>query len=158
MWNSKFQEQPFGPNLHHHVHAFLWTKLKMNFRILSNVKSSVWFWYIVDIFFVWTHGRENHQVYLDDFTKFRRNVNFTHETSEQSVTFLDFKFNLIDEGITTDLHNKTADKHQYLHFSSSHPDHTKRSRLLDLSSLRSPALLYGPRPSCYADVNSNYEN
>ena len=74
----------------------------MNFRILSNVKSSVWFWYIVDIFFVWTHGRENHQVYLDDFTKFRRNVNFTHETSEQSVTFLDFKFNLIDEGITTD--------------------------------------------------------
>ena len=29
--------------------------------------------------------------------------------------------------LTTDLHSKFTDKHQYLHYTSAHPDHTKRS-------------------------------
>ena len=29
--------------------------------------------------------------------------------------------------LTSDLHIKDIDRHQYLHFNSSHPDHTKRS-------------------------------
>ena len=29
--------------------------------------------------------------------------------------------------LITDLHIKSTDKHQYLHYTSAHPDHTKRS-------------------------------
>ena len=34
---------------------------------------------------------------------------------------------LKDGKIATDLHVKPTDRHQYLHFSSAHPNHTKRS-------------------------------
>ena len=34
---------------------------------------------------------------------------------------------LKDGKITTDSHVKPTDRHQYLHFSSAHPNHTKRS-------------------------------
>ena len=50
-----------------------------------------------------------------------------HEFSEKSVTFLDLNFNLSNGSITTDLHIKSTDRHLHLHFSSAHPDHTKRS-------------------------------
>ena len=34
---------------------------------------------------------------------------------------------LIDGKLETDLHIKPIDRHQYLHYLSSHPEHTKRS-------------------------------
>ena len=42
-------------------------------------------------------------------------MKFTHEFNEESIPFLDLKVSL------------SGDKHQYLHFISAHPDHTKRS-------------------------------
>ena len=90
-------------------------------------KPLVWFRYIDDIFFIWTHGRESLQTFIDDLNTFHPNLKFTHEFSEKSVTFLDLKVNLSNGSITTDLHIKPTEKHHYLHFSSSHPDHTKRS-------------------------------
>ena len=41
--------------------------------------------------------------------------------------FLDLIVKLSKGRLTTDLHVKDTDRHQYLHFNSSHPDHTKRS-------------------------------
>ena len=43
------------------------------------------------------------------------------------MAFLDLNVKLSNGSITTDLHIKPNDRHQYLHFSSAHPDHTKRS-------------------------------
>ena len=87
----------------------------------------VWFRYIDDIFFIWTHGQEKLEGFLDYFTKFHPNLRFTHEYSRKNVTFLDLDVKIVDRKIFTDLHIKAADRHQYLHYRSSHLYHTKRS-------------------------------
>ena len=43
------------------------------------------------------------------------------------LLFLDLKVKLLEGKIKTDLYIKETDRHQYLHYSSSHPNHTKRS-------------------------------
>ena len=87
----------------------------------------VWFRYIDDIFFIWTHGQEKLEGFLDNFTKFHLNLRFTHAYSGKSVTFLDLDVKIIDLKIFTDVHIKATDRHQYLYYTSSHPYHTKRS-------------------------------
>ena len=52
---------------------------------------------------------------------------FTHEVSKNCIPFLDHKVKLIDCKLETDLYMKPTDRHQYLHYLSSHPEHTKRS-------------------------------
>ena len=87
----------------------------------------VWFRYIDDIFFIWTHGEEHLELFLNNLNKFHPNLKFTYESSEKNVAFLDLNVKLSNGSITTNLHIKPTDRHQYLHFSSAHPDHTKRS-------------------------------
>ena len=53
--------------------------------------------------------------------------NFTYESSKKRVAFLDLNASLENGSVTTDLHTKSTDCHQYPHCSSSHPDHIKNS-------------------------------
>ena len=85
----------------------------------------VWFRYINDIFFIWTHGKDK---FLDD-------IKFTHESSKENVTFLDLIMKLSKGRLTTDLHIRNTDRRQFLHFNSSHSDQTKRS-IIYLQALR----------------------
>ena len=87
----------------------------------------VWFRYIDDIFFIWTHGKDKLEKFLDDLNIFDNNIKFTYESSKENVTFLDLIVKLSKGCLTTDLHITDTDRHQYLHFNSSHPNHTKRS-------------------------------
>ena len=87
----------------------------------------VWFRFIDDIFFIWTLGQEKLKGFLDNFNKFHPNLRFTHQYSRKNVTFLDLDVKIIDRKIFTDLHTKATDRHQYLHYTSSHPYHTKPS-------------------------------
>ena len=89
-------------------------------------KLLVWFRYI-DIFLIWTHGEEKLKSFLKDLNKFEPYLNVTHEFSKESLPFLDLKVKLLEGKIKTDLYLKETDRHQYLHYSSSHPNHTKRS-------------------------------
>ena len=43
------------------------------------------------------------------------------------ISFLDLNVKLSQGQLETDLFIKPTDRHQYLHYSSSHPEHTKRS-------------------------------
>ena len=43
------------------------------------------------------------------------------------MTFLDLKVSIKNSKIITDLYVKTNDFHQYLHYLSVHPNHTKQS-------------------------------
>ena len=65
------------------------------------------------------------KVFLEDPNKL--NPKFTRDSSEENVAFLDLKVKLKQGKIETDLHVKSTDRHQYLHYTSSHPEHTKRS-------------------------------
>ena len=76
-------------------------------------------------------------IYLSSFNSFTSNLKFTYESSKKDISFLDLKVSLTKGKLSTDLHIKPTDCHQYLHYSSGHPEHTKRpiaySQLLHVS-------------------------
>ena len=72
----------------------------------------IWFRYIDDISFIWTHGMEHLETFLQKLNNFNP---------------LDLKVKLNEGEISMDLCIKSADRHQYLHFTSTHFNHTKRS-------------------------------
>ena len=43
------------------------------------------------------------------------------------ISFLDLIINVSEQKLKTTLHIKSTDRHQYLHYASSHLEHTKRS-------------------------------
>ena len=90
-------------------------------------KPLVWFRYIDDIFFIWTHGEDKLKTFLEHLESFDPNLKFSHESRKESLPFLDLKVKLSKGKIDTDLYIKNTDTHQYLHYTSFHPNHTKRS-------------------------------
>ena len=66
-------------------------------------------------------------IYLSSFNSFTPNLKFTYESSKKDISFLDLKVSLTKGKLSTDLHIKPTDCHQHLHYSSGHPEHTKRS-------------------------------
>ena len=44
---------------------------------------------------------------------------------KKNITFLDLNVGLYGKKLTTDLHTKSTDKHQCLHYTSAHPAHSK---------------------------------
>ena len=52
---------------------------------------------------------------------------FTHESNKENILFLDLIVNLSGNKISAGLYIKSTDKYQYLHYTSSHPEHTKKS-------------------------------
>ena len=92
----------------------------------QSLQSFAPFRYIDDIFFIWTHGKNKLEKFLDHRNGFDNNINFTHESSKENVTFLNLIVKLSKGRLTTDLHIKDTDRHQYLHFNSSHTNPTKR--------------------------------
>ena len=50
-----------------------------------------------------------------------------HEPSKDKISFLDLSVSLCNGNLYTGLHFKAIDCHQYLEYTSSHPEHTKKS-------------------------------
>ena len=90
-------------------------------------KPFTWLRCIDDIFFIWTHGKDKLKTFLENLNQFYPNVKFAHESSTESIPFLDLRVKLLEGKIETNLHVTPTDKHQYLHYSSFHPGHIKRS-------------------------------
>ena len=89
-------------------------------------KPLVWFRYI-DVFFISIHGRETLSLFLEDLNFFHPKIKFSHEVNEESIHLLDLNIRLSDGNILTDLYVKPTNRHQFLHYTSSHPSHIKRS-------------------------------
>ena len=90
----------------------------------------VWFRYIDDIFFVWAHGIEKPEEFMADFNAFNPNIEFTYDSSKKYCLFRDLDVALYSGRLESTVHVKHTDRHQYLHYSSSHLEHTKRSMYL----------------------------
>ena len=93
-------------------------------------KLLVWFRYIDDVFFIWMQGKEKLSLFSEDLNKFHPNIKFSHETNKKIIHFLDLNVRLSNGNISTDLYVKPTNRHQFLHYTSSHPDHTKHSIVL----------------------------
>ena len=102
-------------------------KIEKDFLQTQKYQPLVWLRYIDDIFFIWNHGEENLKVFMNHFNNFHPNIKFTYDSSKESVIFLDLRVKSDNNHLMTTLYVKPTDKHQYLHYSSAHPDHTKRS-------------------------------
>ena len=104
--------------------------LEERFLETCEIKPWAYFRYIDDIFIIWTEGRDKLKTFLDNFNSFHPAIEFTwQETSPSNPTveFLDVNLTIVDDVIEFDLYCKPTDCHQYLHFNSCHPDHTKNS-------------------------------
>ncbi|XP_071149216.1 uncharacterized protein [Mytilus edulis] len=98
-------------------------------RILSNVpyKPLSWLRYIDDIDIKWNETAERLQEFLDFCNNFHQSIKFTSEVSNEKIAFLDTTITLENGVMTTDLHTKKTDKHQFLSPKSCHPKHCSRS-------------------------------
>ena len=87
----------------------------------------MWLRYIDDIFFIWAEGEDKLEGFLNRLNNFHADSKFTHEKFKPSVHFLDVSVSIVDQKLETDLFCEPTDCHQFLHFSSAHPLHNKKS-------------------------------
>ena len=73
------------------------------------------------VFFIWTHGEEKLALFSNDLNYCHPNSNFTHESNKEHIVFLDLNVKLLGNNLSTDLYIKSTERHQYLHYTSSHP-------------------------------------
>ena len=83
--------------------------------------------YIIYIILIETHGEEKLEEFMADFNAFVPNIQFTYKSSKKSIAFFDLDVAIYNGRLESTVHAKPTDRHQYLHYSSSHPEHTKRS-------------------------------
>ena len=84
----------------------------------------LWYRYIDDVFFIWTHGEEKLASFLKDLNNYHPNIKFTHELNKEHIPCLDLNVKLSGNKFSTDLYIKSTDRD---HYTSSHPEHTKKS-------------------------------
>ena len=80
-----------------------------------------------DCFILWDESYEKLEVFHKILNEMNPNIKFNKDTSEEALPFLDVIVKKRNTRITTDIYYKVMDTHQYLHFGSCHPHHTKTS-------------------------------
>ena len=84
----------------------------------------VWLRFIDDIFFIWQHGQEELNDFIEHLNGVHETIKFTCETSHTSVNFLDTVISIReDRTLKTSLYVKPTDSASYLHYMSAHPRH-----------------------------------
>ena len=64
------------------------------FLILRRDKPLVWFRYIDDVFFTWTHGEKELQKFMEDQNNHQSSIKFIYNSSKNCVPFLDLEVQL----------------------------------------------------------------
>ena len=89
-------------------------EIEANFLDIQDFKPLVWFRYIDDIFFIWTHGEEKLEKFLKDFNNYHPNIKFIHEFNKKTFPYWTLKCEPGSQ-LTTDLHIKITDKNPPAH-------------------------------------------
>ena len=83
--------------------------------------------FIDDIFMIWQHDMPSLLDFIHHINTRMENITFTHEISQDKVSFLDTWVILQHNTIVTDLYSKPTDSHNYLRYESAHPQRCKDS-------------------------------
>ena len=87
-----------------------------------------WVRFIEDIFLIWKGDESSLTTFIKYLNGVESSIKFTHEKSYKSVNFLDTKvIKDVQDNISTDIFQKPTDTHPYLHWTSAHPPHLKKS-------------------------------
>ena len=95
MFNSEFNSNLFqqisdtatGTKFAPSYACIFMDQIETKFLRTQNHESMVWFRFIDDIFFIWTHGEEKLKEYIADFNAFNPNIQFTYESSKKVLPF-----------------------------------------------------------------------
>ena len=105
-------------------------KIETNCFKTQKLQPFPWFRYIDDVFFIWTHGKQElhenfmKENFMKELNSFRDHIKFTFEST---VNCLNVNINMFNGHLMTNMYVKPTDCHQDLDYSSSHPNHIKRS-------------------------------
>ena len=113
---TKFRGTAIGTKAAPPYACIFMDQVETEFLKAQNHKSLVWFRYIDDVSFIWTHGMETLSLFLKDLNNFHPNIKFFHEVNKESIHFLDLNIRLSDGNISTDLYVKPTDRHQFPHY------------------------------------------
>ena len=102
-------------------------KLESDFLKSKELTPLLWYRYINDVFFIWTHGEEKLALFLNVYNNLHLNIKFSHDSNKELIPFLDLNVKLSRNKLSTDLYIKSTGGHQYLPYTFSHPEHTKKS-------------------------------
>ena len=102
-------------------------KFETNFFKTQKFQLFVRFRYIDGVFFLWTHGKEELENFMKELNSFRDHIKFTFKSDEKNINYLDVNINLFSGHLMTNMYVEPTDRHQYLDYSSSQPNHIKRS-------------------------------
>ena len=102
---------------------------KFEKQAIEGYELKPWFWkrFIDDIFLIWEHGESEFIKFMEYLNSINPNIQFTYKYSSECIEFLDVLVKREGQSLTTDLFVKETDAHQFLHFDSCHPFHTKRA-------------------------------
>ena len=64
-------------------------QIEIKFLRTQSHQPIIWFRYVDDIVFIWTHGEEKLEEFMEGFNAFNPNIQFTYESSKKSIAFLD---------------------------------------------------------------------
>ena len=98
-------------------------EVETEFLKSQELQPILWLRCIYDIFFIWAHGTQELNFFLNELNKFHPNLRFTYEISKERVNFLDLNVSIWNGAISTDMYIKPTDGHQCLNYKSSHPEH-----------------------------------
>ena len=79
-------------------------KMEGEFLEKQEHKPFTWLRYIDYMFFISTHGEDKLKTFLGNLNQFHPNINFSHESSTESIPFLDLCVKLSQGKLETDLH------------------------------------------------------
>ena len=86
-------------------------KMEGEFLEKQEHKPFTWLRYIHGISFIRTYGEHKLKTFLENLNQFHPNIKFTHESSTESIPFLDLRVKLSQGKLENDLHIKATDRH-----------------------------------------------
>ena len=83
--------------------------------------------YADDNFMLWEHGEKELEKFLEFLNCYHPTIKFTANYLREEINFLDVSARKKNDQLVTGLYIKPKDTHQYLHASSCHVYHSKKS-------------------------------
>ena len=79
-YSINFPELLLARNLNQLMRTFLWISLRQIFLKRKNYSQPfVWFRYKDNVFFIWTHGKEELKNFMKELNRFRDHIKFTFD-------------------------------------------------------------------------------
>lgn len=102
-------------------------KLENDFLKSDGLIPWLWYRYIDNFLFISTHVDDKLASFLNVLSNYHPYIRFIQGFNKEHIQFLDLNVKLLGNKLSTHLYIKSTDRHQYLHYTSSHPEHTKKS-------------------------------